>query len=120
MPSLSPDGKKLAYFAYGKLSWGNLSSEAPEHEYAYHKLLQSRLDPSLIYSPEPILLWSPDGNYLMMAHYGEGEFNLEIPFPYIDLSGYNKIFIFDADTEKIVYKDKLPYFQAGIAWVPRN
>ena len=120
LPSLSPDGKKLAYFAHGRLCWGSLSSEQPEHVFDYRKLVQSRMDPSLIYSLEPFVLWSPDGNYLVMAHYGEGAFSFEIPFPYIHFGGWDKIFIIDADTEKIVYRDKLESFHNRIAWVPRE
>lgn len=120
LPSLSPDGNRLAYFAHGKLCWGNLSLEAPEHEYAYRTLLQSRLDPSFIYSPEPFVLWSPDGEYLLMAHYGESGFSLDIPFPFIHFGGWAKIFIIDADTENVVYEDKEESFHNRVVWVPRS
>ena len=117
LPSLSADGAKLAYFAHGKLRWGGLASKEPEHVFTYRKLMKSWIPfDSFTYSPEPVLLWSPDSSYLMIAQYGEGGISFKISFPFIHLLGWDKIFILDAEKDTVIYKNKLPSFGNRIVW----
>lgn len=115
-PSLSPDGSMMAYFYDRKFCWGRVSSETPEHTFQYQRLFDmTRLEAGI----EPMSLWSPDGKYLLLSLWGEWTFVSQYPF--FAPAPWNKFFILDVETGRIVYRDKI---RAGLLddaiWVRKN
>ena len=101
-PNLSPDGSMLAYFYDGRFCWGRLSSEKPENTFPYQRLLDMTWFEAGI---EPMSVWSPDNRFLLLSVWGELHFAFE--FPFVGPLPWNKFFILDVATGKIVYKDKI-------------
>jgi Tol biopolymer transport system component len=129
-PALSPDGIQIAYFLKGRLCWGTLFREQPEHTFEYKKITASapwrEANAAHWGTIDPLVLWSPDGKYLLFSYSGEFKFSLinqywagPIPMFMTD-EVWSKIYILDAATEKIIYRDRIPGHNGRIIWVPKD